>query len=121
MLLPIQTTACLSTLVAYEILNVAVNGGCERWADVTEKEQDMAHFPAYKSAKFSLIGAPGTSMTVSVSEIAAGIQHLLTEAYPCAGPLKKKVLRIVANNDASEVDVEAASSILRAAMAVGAH
>lgn len=117
MLLPIQTTARLSNLVALEILNVAINGACERWAEVTEAVRDMAQWPNFGSAKFSLLADPSQGMTVTAKEVAAGIQHLLTEGYPCAGAMKQKVLKIVANDEISEVDAEAASSIVRAAIA----
>lgn len=120
MLLPIQTTTHLSKFVANEILSVAINGACERWADITETVRDLAEWPHFRSAKFSLMSDPSKSMTVSTREIAAGIQRLLTEGYPCAGTVKEKVLRIVANNDTTEVDTEAASSIVRAAMVAGA-
>lgn len=120
MLLPLQTTARLSKNVVLEILNVAINGACERWADVSEKVRDLAEFPHFSSAKFSLIADPSKSMTVSTREVAAGIQRLLTEGYPCAGTVKQKVLRIVANDDTTEIDIEAASSIVRAAMVAGA-
>lgn len=120
MLLPIQTTARLSKQVINEILSVAINGACERWAIVSERERNIPEFPHFASAKFSPINDPSKAMTVSPCEIAAGVQRLLTEAYPCAGAVKEKVLRIVANDDLSEIDMEAASSIVRAAMAAGA-
>lgn len=120
MRLSIQTTTRLSNIVALEILSVAVNGACERWAVVTSTVRDSADWPLFSSATFSPIADPSKAMTMSTREIAAGIQRLLTDGYPCAETVKEKVLRIVANNDTTEVDTEAASSIVRAAMVAGA-
>lgn len=113
--LPITTTVILSNMVVLDILNVAINGGCETWADVTEKK--TGEYPhIYISAKFSPRADAAACMTVTAKEVTVGIQRILADDFPISVGLKKRILRIIANNDASQVDMETAACIVRAAM-----
>ena len=107
MSIPIHITIHLSIPTALEILNVAINGGCESWAHITEKQSGPEDRHVYTSAKFTSRANSAVCMTVSEREVATGIQRVLDNGFPIAPAVKKNILRAVANNDAGEVDTEA--------------
>lgn len=116
--LPITTTVSLSNEVVLDILNVAINGGCESWAHVAEKKTGVdGHM--YISAIFTSRDDAAVRRTVTGKEVATGIQRILAGDFPIAARVKERVLRIVANDDASEVDMEVAAGIVRAAVMGG--
>lgn len=112
----VETTVDLSPAVALDILNVAINGGCERWPNVSDKVQHETT-PFYVGATFSRKDNHSARMTVTSEEVATAIQMILSDDYSESARTKRRLLRILANDDASEVDLETASSIVRAAMA----
>lgn len=119
MSIPIHITIHLSIPTALEILNVAINGGCESWAHITEKQSGPEDRHVYTSAKFTSRANSAVCMTVSEREVATGIQRVLDNGFPIAPAVKKNILRAVANNDAGEVDTEAADSVVRAVLMSG--
>ena len=110
----ITTTAHLSVSVALDVLNVAINGGCEAWAIVTDKRPGPEIY-LYESAKFCSRAEPSVCMTVTIKDVTAGIQKILDGGFPVTEKVKKRVLRVIANNNTTEVDIETADSIVRAA------
>lgn len=109
----INTKVELSRLLALDILNVAVKGGCESWATVTEEAESVPDAPLCESAHFMDRERPEFGATVSAAEIAAGIDVLLCKPSTPQW-LRMRLLRAVVNNDTAEVDTAVASAVVLA-------
>jgi hypothetical protein len=73
----INTKVELSRLLVLDILNVALKGGCESWATITEEAQSVTDAPLFESAHFMDRERPQFGATVSTAEVGAGIDALL--------------------------------------------
>lgn len=109
----INTKVELSRLLALDILNVAVKGGCESWATVKDEAESVLDAPLCESAHFIDRERPEFGATVSLAEIAAGINVLLGKQSTPQW-LRMRLLRAVINNDTAEVDTSVASAVVLA-------
>lgn len=106
----------LSTEVAFEILNVGINGGVDAWATVTEKLR-RENSPMCSAARFSSRSKSELSAVLGVAEVVQGIQLVVEDGFPIQPHVRAKVLRVLANNSLAEIDLEVADCILRAVFA----
>lgn len=113
MQISINTTLQVTSARLTTILNTAIYGACEKWADVTSRIATEPGHPECRSAVFTA-RASGASMLVTEREIAGGIEAAIHDKH-LAQQSKAALLRLVAD-EGSEVDVELASLIVMAAM-----
>ncbi len=111
--IPLVMTVTISRDVLLEILNVAIHGACESWADVCHKESgEYSH--VFAGATFRDKGNRCQSVTVHAEDIATGIQRVLSENFPVSSTVRTKLLRVIAYNDVTDIDAEVADSVVRA-------
>lgn len=114
MLLPIQTTVELAPDVAREILNVAVRGGCEGWAETLGLERDALN--SHLCVRASIIARDGSlSGVVGIDDVVRGIGRLLANPdTPVA--IRRLMLRVVVDNDGGAVCGDLAGHVVREAL-----
>lgn len=113
MQISINTTLQVTPARLRAILNTAIYGACEPWADVTSRVAAQSGHPEYRSAVFTA-RVSGASMVVTENEIAGGIAAALYDKH-LTQQAKAALLRLVADEGA-EVDADLASLIVMAAM-----
>lgn len=109
----LNTLVEVSNEVLLEILNVAINGACASWATISERRPQQPS-PHYTHCVFTPIADRGAAVVVSVREIAQGIEHALSGKAQTPNDIRRKILRIVADNDVTEVDLAVADHVVRA-------
>ena len=109
----INTKVELSRLLALDILNVALRGGCDSWATITEEAQSASDAPLSESAYFMDRERPEFGSTVSTAEVGAGIVALLGKPNTPEW-LRMRLLRAVINNDITEISPSVASAVVLA-------
>lgn len=114
----VNTVVQISDPVLLDILNVAINGGCEGWATVSEKRQGVDSPHQFVSAKFTSRSDSAFAMHVTMREIGMGIEAALFHGTGGTIPkaIKAQILRVVANDDATEVDLGVANFVVRSVM-----
>lgn len=115
MLLPINTTVELSAAVATEVFNVAVRGGCDGWGSALGLERHAEH--AHLVIRAEIVALDGSlSGTVTVADVGTGITRLLADPSTPAA-IRRRVLRVIIDDDSGAVCSDLAGRIMRAALA----
>ena len=114
----IITNVSLSERVSLEILNTGINGGCESWAQISDRvPSDM---PAlFSSARFTARSSPVLAGVVGKPEVTTGIQRVLSEEAPVSAAVRLRLLQALANDDPSGINPQVADCVIRAALSFG--
>lgn len=110
----ITMTVNVSNDLLSNILTTAVEGGTTYWAYILKVERDADHNVQW--ADFIDAETDEFQGRVTLSSVANGIERLLRPDFKVSGNIVKAVERAVCEDDAGEIDAEAADCIIQAAL-----
>ena len=112
----ITTTLFLTDPFCREIVNLAICGASDEWAEISDLKANTDATFTYISATFTDRNNPTMCKVITEKSILVGVDRILSGAYPIAPFLKHQLLLCIVNDDASDMQMPVADHIVRAAM-----